>query len=557
MKNEYNVEKNKLEIANTNFISKVSSQIKKLEELINLSESTNFILFNRMINNKNVQFNNIFDTLSYFANQFHQHSQPINIFESFFIPNEFHDLKEVILYPDERQNKIQNIGIKSKTIETLFTNKYFSLSKLIEYLVNKFNQITFEVYSSSKSFYDILDSISEIKSKSNQLNNKLLISIVFDEKEIINIKKYKELVNSISINIPVEKINANDFEGFTSLSEVKISNSVTLLHCGCFSDCSSLKEIIFDSNNSFDQHKSNLSIESFAFKGCNSLKSIEIPYTVKSIKNSCFLDCSSLEKVIITFSVTKICDHAFEGCSSLTCINSIIHNKDFSKNYSTDISIDNGIWITQVNEIGKYAFKDCTSISSIFISSSLKLLDSFCFYGCSSLTRIRIPESITEIRDHVFENCISLENIEIPDSIILIGDRCFSNCSKLKSITIPSSIKSIGSCAFYNCSSLKYIFIASSVDEIGENAFAGCISLDFIATSKSLDSFQLNTIPNTIIFVCENESTSLLFFGNMLYEGKHGHADKLKAMEYFNLAAAKGNSDAQKRVKEILKDKKL
>ena len=36
----------------------------------------------------------------------------------------------------------------------------------------------------------------------------MYISIVFDEKEIIEIKKYKDLVNSISINAPVETIKA-------------------------------------------------------------------------------------------------------------------------------------------------------------------------------------------------------------------------------------------------------------------------------------------------------------------------------------------------------------
>ena len=78
-----------------------------------------------------------------------------------------------------------------------------------------------------------------------------------------------------------------------------------------------------------------------------------------------------------------------------------------------------------VTTIGKYAFKDC-----------------------SSLKRITIPNSVTTIGDDAFENCDSLTSITIPDSVTTIGDYTFSGCDSLTSITIPDSVISIGDGAF-------------------------------------------------------------------------------------------------------------
>jgi len=130
-------------------------------------------------------------------------------------------------------------------------------------------------------------------------------------------------------------------------------------------------------------------------------------------------------------------------------------------------------------------------------------IGSYAFRGCSSLTSIKIPEGVTSIGKWAFSDCRSLEpkllvydkgtkcygwignvekctNVVIPDGVTSIGAGAFLGCSSLTSIKIPKSVTSIGSYAFRGCSSLTSINIPDGVTSIGEEAFGGCYNLDIV-----------------------------------------------------------------------------
>ena len=83
-------------------------------------------------------------------------------------------------------------------------------------------------------------------------------------------------------------------------------------------------------------------IGSFAFSGCDSLTSIEMPNGVTSIGKS-----------------------AFSGCSSLT-------SAEFGEN-------------SELTSIGEYAFDDCSSLTSIEIPSGVTSIGNSVVEGCNSL----------------------------------------------------------------------------------------------------------------------------------------------------------------------------
>ena len=80
--------------------------------------------------------------------------------------------------------------------------------------------------------------------------------------------------------------------------------------------------------------------------------------------------------------------------------------------------------------------------------------------------------SVTYIGDYAFRSCSSLTSISIPNSVTSIGDYAFYSCSSLTSITIPNSVTSIGNSAFYWCSSLTSITIeATTPPTLGTSVF--------------------------------------------------------------------------------------
>ncbi len=180
--------------------------------------------------------------------------------------------------------------------------------------------------------------------------------------------------------------------------------------------------------------------------------------------------CTDTEIVISptyeNLPVTSIGERAFRDCSSLTSIyipNSVI-------------------------SIGRYAFRDCNSLISIDIPDSVTSIDNGAFYHCSSLTEIVIPDSVTSIGDDAFEACSSLTEIVIPDSVTSIGYDTFYYCDGLTKIVIPDSVTSIGGHALGYCSSLTEIVIPNSVTSIESYAFEYCSSLTEVIIGDGVTS---------------------------------------------------------------------
>ena len=136
------------------------------------------------------------------------------------------------------------------------------------------------------------------------------------------------------------------------------------------------------SGNSY--YTSNDIIGEYAFWGCSSLTSINIPSSVTEIGEAAFCYCSSLASINIPSSVTSIGEVAFGHCSSLTSVNIP----------------------SSVKSIGERAFLYCSSLTSINIPSSVTDIGESAFCYCGSLTSVNIPSSVTKIREYAFSFCI-------------------------------------------------------------------------------------------------------------------------------------------------------
>ncbi len=154
-------------------------------------------------------------------------------------------------------------------------------------------------------------------------------------------------------------------------------------------------------------------ISEYAFYTRSTLKSIQMPQSIKRIGEDAFYMCSSLTSITIPDSVTSIGEEAFYNCYGLT-----------------SVTIGSG-----VTSIGNYAF-----------------------YGCSGLTSINIPDGVTSIGGCAFYKCSKLASITIPNSVTSIGYYAFFECTSIASVVIGNSVTSIGEGAFNGCRDLKIIY---------------------------------------------------------------------------------------------------
>ena len=150
-----------------------------------------------------------------------------------------------------------------------------------------------------------------------------------------------------------------------------------------------------------------------------------------------------------------------------------------------------------VTSIGRYAFQNCYSLTSITIPDSVTSIDSSAFYSCYSLASITISNSVTSIGGYAFSACYSLTSIMIPDSVTSIGTYAFQSCYSLASITIPDGVTSIGGYALRNCSSITSIAIPDGVTSIGSSAFKSCFGVAFYDFSNHT---AVPTLANTNAF---------------------------------------------------------
>jgi hypothetical protein len=203
------------------------------------------------------------------------------------------------------------------------------------------------------------------------------------------------------------------------------------------------------------------------------------------------------------YRVSSIGKYAFSECTNLTSIN--IANS--------------------VTSIHEWAFNNCRGLTSIIIPNSTTSIGMYAFYYCRGLTSVTIPNSVTSISKGAFSGCEfmtsvyitdiaawcniifgdydsnplyyahhlyfngeEIKDLTIPESVTSIGMYAFYDCEGLTSVTIPSSVTSIGMYAFYDCEGLTSVTIPSSVTSIGDTAFYGCSSLTSITVPNGVTS---------------------------------------------------------------------
>ncbi len=232
-------------------------------------------------------------------------------------------------------------------------------------------------------------------------------------------------------------------------------NIVTPLNAVC--DATLVSNTYIDGQGVMIFNKEVTKIGHAAFNGCETLDSITIPQSVKTIGESAF-SYSSLASISMSEGVTNIGVQAF-----------------YTTNLTT-VTIPNS-----VIRIEEGAFCNSMKINEVTLSNNLQYIGDFAFCY-TEISTITIPESVTEIDGNPFSSCESLVTINgkfaTADNDALIYDDALVVVAKdVTRFTIPETIKTLEAGAFDSCKELTTITIPTNVTEIGCGCFGSCDKL--------------------------------------------------------------------------------
>ena len=199
-----------------------------------------------------------------------------------------------------------------------------------------------------------------------------------------------------------------------------------------------------------------------------------------------------IPKYIEGYTVTVIGDGAFRDCKTMTSlsipstvtkigdwvVSGATNLTTLYYNSSCQCSFSNfgNAPITKIVYGGTYVGMITTTVEEVVIIGNPTQIENEAFWG-SALTSIVIPEGVTSIGYRAFENCSNLTSITIPSSVTSIGYSAFSGCRSLTEIVIPEGVTELGNMLFFACESLTSVVIPSSVTKIDGSAFSGCCNL--------------------------------------------------------------------------------
>jgi len=149
-----------------------------------------------------------------------------------------------------------------------------------------------------------------------------------------------------------------------------------------------------------------------------------------------------------------------------------------------------------VTVIGDYAFEEIENKFSIYIPSSIVLIEGGAFSYNTGLELIVIPASVEEISYGVFEGCTNLKKCIFKDgsNLKVIGENAFADCNKLETIALPDSLEIIESGAFQMCNSFTSFTIPKNVKEIGMFMLDSCEGLQTLIFDEGIENITLDII---------------------------------------------------------------
>ena len=316
----------------------------------------------------------------------------------------------------------------------------------------------------------------------------------FDDKiiELLSNTFYLNVLEAIELPEGVEVLGEFLFYSALSLKTLNIPLTVRTIGKSCFYRVP-IQEIIIPEGVEI--------LPDSMCDTCTSLKTVNIPSTVTSIGKRCFTQNNSLRTIISkSTQAPTIASDTFQnisvsvpsgtpkilripqGSSGYEETTSEWYKQLISKGYKVEYIVPNTLTYTS------YSGDTVTPYAKSFEGKN-EIVSNVYENGIGTLT---FKEELTEIYDSMYNKDVvdEITTIEIPDNITRIGDYSFRG-QYLTTLNVPDSVTYIGDSAFNNCTNLTEITLGSGVETIGQWAFVNCKSIATI-TSMAMVAPTLN-----------------------------------------------------------------
>jgi hypothetical protein len=190
------------------------------------------------------------------------------------------------------------------------------------------------------------------------------------------------------------------------------------------------------------------------------------------------------------YDVTSIGDYAFRNCSSLTSVEigdsvtSIGSYAFLNRTDLTSVVIGNG-----VTTIGYQAFAYNPKLVNVIIGKNVKTIGEQAFYSCGVLTNIDLGQ-VETIERNAFQ-ATALTSIVIPETVTSMGNNVFNGLTTLKRVEYKASL-AIPYSTFFKCTGLTDVVLSNSLKGIGGRAFYGCTFLKSVVIPDSVTTIDEN-----------------------------------------------------------------
>ena len=275
-----------------------------------------------------------------------------------------------------------------------------------------------------------------------------------------------------------------------------------------------------------------VTIEDYAFQDCRGVTSVVIPNSINTIGIGAFKGCNNIQSMSLPFTghsndataynavfgyifgyetqqkkgnddpVDTFVNEQYGNVEQATWqysrINYPYYNSVQSFYYYIPKSIKSVI-ITNQSEIKDAAFNGCKFIEKIEYSKDVRSIGAAAFQNCELMVQFNsdsektfdLTGSVEKIGSYAFANCKSAEVINIASNITTIENNAFDGCHGVRQLDLHSNIQFIGDYAFRNLKLIKAIHVFDSTNIIGKGAFQGCNKVENVTipfTGRSIDA---------------------------------------------------------------------